>query len=281
MPVSTRVDAHHHLWQVSRGDYHWMPDGGPLREDYLADRLLTEIDLCGIDGTILVQAAQTVDETRFLLDLARDVEPVLGVVGWVDLEQRDAWDTLGELSRLGPLVAVRPMLPDLDDPRWICRPAVIEALQSLHALGQRFELLSQPRHLPAAYEALEAAPDLPVVIDHLSKPTYEPARDSEWRAWMQRFAQRPGTYCKLSGMVTEPRHPWTTELFRPYAEFIFEVFGTDHVMFGSDWPVCRQAAEYRTVVDLATTVVDELDPRAQEAFWHENAESFYGVAVPT
>ena len=277
--ATVRIDAHHHLWRVDRGDYHWMPDDGPLQEDYLADRLLPELADADIGGTILVQAAQTVDETRFLLDQARDIDQVLGVTGWVDLERDDAMDTVAALATQGPMLAVRPMLHDLDDPAWIARPAVIDNLRGLVAAGQRFEVLSFPEHLPAAYEALTAVPDLPAVIDHLSKPSYNWDRDADWRVWMLRFAERPGTFCKLSGMVTEVETGWSAETFRPYAEFVLEAFGSDRVMFGSDWPVCRQAAEYGEVVELAQVLIDEVAPSAADAIWRTTAERFYGVTT--
>ena len=277
----TRLDSHHHLWRVDRGDYHWMPNDGPLREDYLQDRLQSELAAAGVGGTILVQAAQTVDETRFLLDLANEIGPVLGVTGWVDLERDDALETVSELSGEALLLAIRPMLHDLEDPAWISRAPVVRNLRELVGIGQRFEVLSFAEHLPAAYDALTAVPDLPVVIDHLSKPTYDPDRDADWRTWMLRFAQRPGTYCKLSGMVTEVGPAWSLDTFKPYAEFLLEAFGTDRVMFGSDWPVCRQVAEYRDVLGLAEALINELAPDAAEAFWHANAERFYGVSVPT
>lgn len=282
-----RIDSHHHLWQVDRGDYHWMPaagpDAGPLREDYLADRLLPELEAAGVAGTVLVQAAQTVAETEFLLDLANDVEVVLGVTGWVPLQHPNSLEQVHDLAKRGPMVAVRPMLHDLDDPEWILQPEVRRNLSGLVALSQRFEVLSFPEHLPAAYEALSAVPELPVVIDHLSKPTYDWDTDQTWRTWMSRFAERPDTWCKLSGMVTEAGPNWTYERFRPYVDFIFETFGPQRAMFGSDWPVCRQVAEYGDVVDLAEQLARELTPEEQRGFWHDNAARFYGVdlAEPT
>lgn len=273
-----RVDSHHHLWRVDRGDYHWMPDEGPLREDHLADRLLPELVASNVGATILVQAAQTVDETRFLLGLAREIDQVRGVTGWVDLEQPDALETVAALADEGPMLALRPMLHDLADPAWIARPQVVDNLRGLAAAGQRFEVLSFPEHLPAAYEALAEVPELPAVVDHLSKPTYEWDRDADWRRWMLRFAERPRTSCKLSGMVTEVEG-WSVETFRPYAEFILDAFGTDRVMFGSDWPVCRQANSYGEVVDLAGRLIDEFAPHEAEAIWRTNAEDFYGFTV--
>jgi L-fuconolactonase len=256
------------------------PSAGPLREDYLADRLLPELEANGVAGTILVQAAQTVAETEFLLDFAAELEVVLGVTGWVDLGEPSAVEQVAALASRGPMVAVRPMLHDLEDPAWILQAQVRENLAKLVETGQRFEVLSFTEHLPAAYEALAAVPDLPVVIDHLSKPTYVWESDDVWRTWMSRFAKRPGTWCKLSGIVTEIGDGWSVDRVRPYAEFVFDTFGPDRVLFGSDWPVCRQVAEYAEVIGLADRLTRSLDPAERRGFWHDNAARFYDVQIP-
>lgn len=262
-----------------RGDYHWMPGSGPLREDYLPERLVPHLTRAGVGGTIVVQAAQSVEETRFLLDLARSNSVVLGVTGWVPLDQPDALDTLGELAEDGYLRSVRPMIHDLPDRHWVSRPEVQATLRGLPELGLRLEVLTYPEHLPPVHDVLAGIPELPAVIDHLSKPTYRWNDDAEWRSWMSRMAQRPNTSCKLSGMLTEVGRGWTPEQFAPYVAFLFETFGTDRVMFGSDWPVSRQLLEYHEVVDLTANLVSSLRPPEADAFWRGNAERFYGVRV--
>jgi L-fuconolactonase len=139
--------------------------------------------------------------------------------------------------------------------------------------------LSYPDQLPAAHDVLTELPDLPVVIDHLSKPSYDWERDAEWRTWMTRLAARPATTCKLSGLVTEVGPDWTVERFRPYAQFAFETFGADRVMFGSDWPVCRLVAEYGDVVALAEQLTGGLAPHEASDVWCGTAARFYGVEV--
>ena len=283
MQAPERLDSHHHLWsleRIERGDYGWMPAGGPLREDYLPDRLEGELRAARVGGSILVQAAASVDETRYLLELARASPPVLGVTGWAALDRSGAIDTLAALADDKYLRAVRPMLHDLADAAWIARPQVGQSLRALPELGLRLEILSRTEHLAAAYDVLAEIPELPAVIDHLSKPTYRWNEDAGWRTWIERHAERPTTYCKLSGMVTEVGPGWTSAHFERHASFVFECFGADRVMFGSDWPVCRMAgAEYRHVVALAEDLVSALDGDDAAAFWRGNAERFYGVRV--
>ena len=256
-----------------------MPDEGPLREDHLPERLAPELRRAGVGAPIAIQAAQSIDETRFLMDIAGETEFVLGVTGWVPLERPDALDTLGELAKNEYLKAIRPMIHDLQDPLWITRPQVRRNLHGLADLGQRLELLTYSEHLPAAYDVLAAIPELPAVINHMSKPVYLWGDDAQWRTWMSRHAQRPNTYCKLTGMVTEVGPQWTEEGLRRYVDYVFEQFGTERVIFGSDWPISRQLLQYHEVVELTANLVTSLSPREAEGFWRTNGEHFYGVQI--
>jgi L-fuconolactonase len=278
-----RLDSHHHLWtraRVERGDYPWMPAAGPLRDDHGSGRLAPELGAAGIGGTIVVQARESVEETRFLLDRAAATEWILGVTGWAPLDRPEGVETVAELARDRHLRAVRPMLQDLPDPDWIARPQVRESLRAVAGLGLRLEVLSRAEHLPSVCDVLATTPELPAVIDHLSKPAYEWEADAAWRLWMRRAAERPNTFCKLSGMVTEVGPGWKRSDFTRHAALVFEIFGAQRVMFGSDWPVCRLVAEYPQVAGLAEELIESLAPGDADAVWRHNAERFYGVAVP-
>ncbi|GAB2749000.1 amidohydrolase family protein [Amycolatopsis magusensis] len=274
-----RLDAHHHLWSqagIDRGDYPWMPPDGPLPEEYLPDRLAPELAAADVTGTIVVQAAPSVAETRFLLDLAARTEFVLGVTGWLPLEQPDA---LAELAADPYFVGVRPMLQDLPDDDWIGRPEVRPGLLALADAGVRFEALTFTRHLPTLYAVLSDLPELTVVLDHLSKPSYDWEADDGWRAWMGRLAELPNTWCKLSGLLTEVDTGAPVDRFVPYAAFAFDRFGEDRVLFGSDWPVCRLRAEYGDVVRFTEQLISAAGLGDAEGFWRSNAERCYGVRL--
>jgi L-fuconolactonase len=277
--MQRKIDAHHHFWQVVRGDYHWMPAGGVLRNDYLPDDLKPLNSAAGIDGTILVQAAQTVAETEFLLKLAAQPgSSVLGVTGWVALGSPDAPAQLERLAESPKLVGIRPMIQDLPSADWVLQAQVIDNLRRLPDLGLRFELLTYANQLPQAYEALSQIPDLDIVINHLSKPAYRQGVDADdWRQWMGKFAELPRAYCKLSGMVTEAGSDWAADDFRAHADVILEAFGPERVMFGSDWPVCLLAASHSQVVDLANQLIAALSADEQAAVLGGSAADFYAV----
>lgn len=274
-----KIDAHQHFWQVARGDYHWMPDGGPLRRDYLPDDLRPLNEAAGIEGTILVQAAQTIAETEFMLELASQPESfILGVVGWAALDSPDATRQLERLAQHPKLVAVRPMLQDLPDDEWILQPQVLDNVRQLPQLGLRFEVLTYARQLEPAFRALAQIPDLDIVINHLSKPRYRQGIEADnWQYWMRQFAQLPRAYCKLSGMVTEVGADWSFDDFRSHADVVLEAFGPERVMFGSDWPVCRLVATHEQVVTLAQQLTAHLSPEQQADIWGQTAARFYGV----
>lgn len=274
------IDAHHHLWKISRGDYHWMTPAMPvLARDYLAEDLQPNLRKSGVTRTVLVQAAATEAETEFLLDLASRTEFVAGVTGWLDMSDQDFPHRLARFRRNPKFVAVRPMLQELSDDAWILRPAVLKNLKHLAELKFPFEFLTFPRHLPHVLQALKETPGLHAVIDHLSKPPIASGTLEPWASLIRSVAEFPSVHCKLSGMVTEADHArWSPDSLAPYINHVLDVFGVDRLLFGSDWPVCRLAAEYGEVVNALRTVLGaRLGPPDLAKVFGSNAERFYGL----
>ena len=238
-----RIDAHQHFWRVDRGDYRWLTaaDHPLICRDFGPDDLRPLLAEAGVDRTILVQAAPTVEETRFLLDIAADTDFVAGVVGWVDLEAPDATATIEALVARGGLLGLRPMLQDLPDDDWILRPSLSPALDAMAAAGLRFDALVKPRHLSALIRFLDRRPDLPVVIDHGAKPDIAGAELRSWASAIHDIARTTQTRCKLSGLVTEAGGGWTAETLKPFVDVLLEAFGPTRLMWGSDWPVVNEA----------------------------------------
>jgi L-fucono-1,5-lactonase len=271
-----RIDAHQHFWRVERGDYHWMPDSGPLRRDYLPADLVPLSAAADIDGSVAVQAAQTTAETEWLLSLADDpASKMLGVVGWAPLDE-PGHASLDALAAHPRGVGVRPMIQDLAEDDWIERRVDPHELQRVADLGLVFDLLALPRQLGPALRALTRVPDLVVVVDHLAKPSYRDA-PGEWATAMSAFADRPNTYCKLSGLVTEIGAGWGAADFRQHSDIVLNAFGPDRLLFGSDWPVCLLAASHADVVRLAEELTAGLDQRERAAVFGDNAARVYGV----
>ncbi len=273
-----RIDSHQHYWKVKRGDYHWMtPSVTVLYRDYLPADLRPSLLRHNIQKTVLVQAAQTVAETDFLLDIAAADESIAGVVGWLDLEDPRFPEQFEQYRKHPKFIGLRPMLQDLTDDRWILRPQVIASLKLLAETDFPFEFLTYTRHLPFILQTLDSVPQLRAVIDHISKPEICAAKLDPWRELMKRASQHPNLFCKLSGMITEADHQrWSVNDLHPYVEHVVECFGFDRVMFGSDWPVCLLAGSYDQVIDALCEI---LAPKLTEETEHEvfglNAVRFY------
>jgi L-fuconolactonase len=273
------VDAHQHFWRYAPEAYPWIDEQkGVLKRDFLPGDLLPLLRAEGLSACVAVQAANSLEETRFLLDLADRHPFVAGVVGWVDLAAADVERQLEDFAGRARLRGIRHIAQDEPDDRWLARPEVVRGVASLRRFGLTYDLLVFARQLPAAIELARALPDQPFVLDHIAKPQIAAARLDPWRADLRRLAALPNVCCKLSGMVTEARwDAWKPDDFRPYVDVVLEAFGPGRLMYGSDWPVCLLAGGYSDVMGLARRAVASLSRDEQAAVLGRNAGRFYGI----
>jgi L-fuconolactonase len=280
--MSVYVDAHHHVWRLERGDYGWLQPTSPhapIYRDFGLDELRPSLAAAGIGATILVQAAPTVAETRYLLEVADASEGLVrGVVGWVDLAAPDAVATLAELAANPLLKSIRPMLHDLDDPAWILRDGVQPALSALTPLGLRFDALVRPRELKPLLRMLDRHPELAVVIDHCAKPDIAGGGWQPWADDIATIAANTSASCKLSGLVTEAGGDWTTTALRRYADHVLQCFGCERVLWGSDWPVLTLATSYAAWDAATRALLADLPVTDRNAVRGGNARRFYALA---
>ena len=276
-----RVDAHHHVWHLDRGDYGWLhpsPALQPIYRDFDLDELRPQLRRAGVDASVLVQAAPTLQETQFLLEVARgNSDVVRDVVGWADLAAADAHDVLARLASNPLLKSLRPMLHDEPDAYWILRPEVRRALAVMRGLGLRFDALVKSQHLQPLLRVLDQHPDLAVIIDHCAKPAI--AR-GEWQPWadgLAAIAKHPRACCKLSGLVTEAGAKWSVALLRRYVDHVLDCFGSDRMIWGSDWPVVTLAASFARWSEATDELLAGLSSEARDAVRGGNAIRFYGL----
>jgi len=276
--VTRAIDSHQHFWSLARGDYGWLtPALAPLYRDFLPADLAPLLRSAEIDRTILVQAAPTVAETRFLLDLAQRTDFIAGVIGWVDMAAEDAADVIAELTTDPRLRGIRPMIQDIADIDWMLAPGLTPAFRSLAERDLCFDALVRPQHLRNLGILLGRHPDLKVVIDHGAKPRIADGQFDEWAADMARLARETPALCKISGLVTEAPSGATLESLRPYLDHLFTVFGPERLMWGSDWPVVNLACQYSTWWETMQRYVTPLDPAARGAVLGRTAARFYGI----
>jgi L-fuconolactonase len=273
-----RIDAHQHFWRYNPVRDGWITDEmAVLKKHFLPAQLMTELAGNNIQGCIAVQADQSETETNFLLDLAEQHDIVQGVVGWVDLCSDDVAQRLQAFSMHPKLCGFRHIVQAEADDRFMLRPPFLRGIKCLEEFDFTYDILIYARQLPAALELVSKFPSQLFVIDHIAKPSIKKGLRLPWASDLCAIAKNPNVYCKISGLVTEADwHQWTPDDFKPYLDTVFEAFGVDRLIFGSDWPVCLLAAEYHQVVALVEGYMRDLPKTAVDKVFGLNAARFYG-----
>jgi L-fuconolactonase len=274
-----KIDSHQHFWRYDAVRDAWITDAMPvLKRDFLPGQLAPELDANGIDASIAVQADQSENETVFLLDLAGKSSRIAGVVGWVDLLSPRVGERLEHFSHFSKLRGIRHIAQSESDDRFLARHDFVSGVAQLRAFGLTYDILIYPKQLPAATELVSRLPEQRFVLDHLAKPEVKSRSRSPWMTQIKEIAQNKNVFCKLSGLVTEADwKQWKPDDFKPYLDTVFEAFGDDRLMFGSDWPVCLLAANYRQVKQLVEDYVKGHSSSDQEKIFGGNAARFYGL----
>jgi L-fuconolactonase len=269
-----RVDAHHHLWDLTVRDQDWIDRDSVIHRNFGVPDLVSAAS--GFDRTVLVQTITVPEETPEFLAIADSTDLVGAVTGWVDLTGPSVSDSLAGLVD-GPgggwLRGIRHQVQGEPDPRWLCRPDVRRGLQAVSNAGLLYELLVLPNQLPASVDTVAALPSTPFVLDHCGKPPITTGSLEPWASLVRELARFENVTCKLSGLVTEADWAqWTVDDLRPYVDVVLEAFGPSRLMFGSDWPVCLLASSYADVVGAT----EELTAALSES---ERAAVFGGTAA--
>ena len=274
-----RIDAHQHFWKYSASEYPWIAANSPLQRDWLPEDLEAIQKPLGLGGSIAVQARQSVEESRWLLELADRHELIRGVVGWVDLRSDHVEEQLKRFSGHSKFVGVRHVVQDEPDDRFLLGSEFVRGLRHLKAYGLRYDLLIFPRQLPAAIELVEHFPEQAFVLDHCAKPLIAKGVREPWREQIRKLALNRNVWCKVSGLVTEANwSDWSLEALRPYLDAILEAFGPERLMWGSDWPVCLYASAYERWWEALLQWTSGWKEADREAFFGGNAARFYGVS---
>ncbi|WP_171582845.1 amidohydrolase family protein [Bradyrhizobium australiense] len=271
-----RIDAHHHLWTLARGDYGWLtPALAPIFRDFSLSDLAPHLAAAKIDGTILVQAASTEAETTFLLDIAEKAQLVRGVVGWIDFDAADAMARIDALAGRELLVGLRPMVQDLPDDDWLLRPALAPLLAAMARNSLVFDALVLPRHLPRLLRLADDHPDLQFVLDHCAKPRLATGELAVWQDDIASLAERPNIVCKLSGLATEAPPDWQVADLRKAVDHVVGCFGLHRLLWGSDWPVVNLAGGYEKWFAAAEVLLAGVSPDEKAAVFGGNAARIY------
>ena len=271
------IDAHQHFWIYEPREYEWI-DGTmtPLRRDFLPADLQDELEREGFQGSVVVQTRQSLQETRWLLDLAAQSPFILGVVGWVELRSPQAGAHLKQLAQNPKLVGIRHIVQSEPDDRFLLQADFLRGITLLGEFDLAYDILIYPKHLTVAAEFVRRFPGQRFVLDHLAKPEIKSGTINAWKKGVAELAAYPNVYCKLSGLVTEADwNRWRVEDMRPYLDIAFEHFGANRLMIGSDWPVCTLAGSYSRVMGLVKDYLSGHSEHEREAVLGSNAKRFW------
>ncbi len=272
-----RLDSHQHFWKYDPNQYPWITDRlSRLKRDFLPLDLEPLLKEAGLDGCIAVQARQTIEETRWLLELADQYPIIKGVVGWVDLRAPNVEEDLAHFVKHPKLAGVRHVAQDEPDDRFLVGKDFLRGISKLKQFDLAYDILIFPKQLAAAIELVNQFPEQRFVLDHIAKPLIRDAVLEPWQTQIREIAKAPNVACKISGMVTEAKWDyWKPEDFHPYLDIVIEAFTPSRLMYGSDWPVSLLAADYRNVFDLAKIGTMNFTEGERTAFFGPNCEGAY------
>lgn len=273
------IDSHQHFWKYEPIKHDWIDDAmSVIRKDFMPSDLQKVYAENGIDGCVAIQADQTLEETDFLLDLAENNNFIKGIVGWVDLRAENIEEVLKEYSKYPKLKGFRHVVQGEPDHNFLLRPDFLRGITALEKYDFTYDILVFPHQLGAVLELVKKFPNQKFVIDHIAKPYIKDGFYDGWAALMFEIGKLENVYCKLSGMVTEADYTtWTPEQITPYMKLVFVAFGWKKIMFGSDWPVCLVAGNYKKIKELVTEFIAQLSSTEQASIMGENATIFYNI----
>jgi len=274
MPV---IDAHHHFWRYNPQDFGWIDDSmRAIRRDFLPADLEKELRTAGVDGVVSVQARQSLEETRWLLELAGQNSFVRGIVGWAPLIAPDADKIVGELAANPKLHSLRHVLQREPNDHYMLRADFNRGLAALQLHNLAYDILIFEKHLPPTIELVDRHPEQVFILNHIAKPRIKENLLEPWRKNIAELAKRPNVYCKMSGLVTEADYThWTEAQLQPYFDTVLAAFGPHRLMLGSDWPVCLVACDYSRWINLVRSWIIKLSAAEQKRILGDTAVEAY------
>jgi L-fuconolactonase len=277
----SKVDSHQHFWQLSRGDYSWLtPELKVLYRDFLPEQLITELARSNIEKTILVQAANSENETDFMLFIADKTAFIAGVVGWIDMESPTVISRLKSLIQNPYFKGIRPMLQDIDDVNWILKPSFNPIFEFMANNKLTFDALIRDVHLSNIHILAQRHPSLKIVINHCAKPNLSHLPSAFWKNRLVDIAECKNVYIKLSGLLTEaPQGIVLKKMIQPYFDHIIATFGVNRILWGSDWPVIKLNGEYETWVEMTESLLENHSVIDRQKIWSLNAKQFYNLPL--
>lgn len=274
-----RIDSHQHFWKYDPVRDSWITDEmAAIKRDFTPLDIQFVLERNGFGGTVAVQASESDEETNYLVRLSKEYPFIKGVVGWVDLQAADIEHRLESYKDVKVLKGFRHVVEGEEDPDFLIRPAILNGLKALANFGYTYDLLIRPRHYQATLTCVSQNPELQFVLDHIAKPPIKSREFDEWATFIDALSVFPNVACKVSGLATEADWTgWKLDDFKQYLTHIFARFGTERIMYGSDWPVCLLAASYEESIAIVEDKLGQFTEIERNAFWAGNAIRVYNL----
>ncbi len=272
------IDSHHHIWNFDKSRHAWIDESmSTIQKSFLPEDLALVLDTSNVEGTVLVQVDQSLDENSFLLSAAENNEFIKGVVGWVDLRSKEAESQIEQFANHPKSKGIRHIVQS-EPEGFMLSKLFQKGISLLKGHQLTYDLLLYPPQINEATLLIRNFEDQPFVVDHIAKPYIKNREIKRWRKDIASLAMADNVYCKVSGMVTEAKWDgWSQDDFIPYLDVVFEAFGIDRIMFGSDWPVCLVAATYSQVINIVKDYMDSFSLNEKNKVFGENAIDFYSL----
>ena len=274
-----RIDAHQHFWKYAPTTHGWINDEmAVIRRDFLPNDLEPILSKHSIDGTVAVQADESIHETEFLLSLSEKHAFIKAVIGWIDLRSPQIHDQLAYFKKFRKLVGFRCIMQGQPDEAYLNNEIFIKNVVLLKDFDYTYDLLVYHHQLPSLLKFIEKIPENRLILDHIGKPDIKAKNYSKWKENIFELAQHPGIYCKLSGMITEANYStWKYDDIVPYMDAVGEAFGAERICFGSDWPVCLVAGNYDKMIGVVEKWASQLNEKDYNQLFGLNTSRFYNI----
>ncbi|MDE3183360.1 MAG: amidohydrolase family protein [Bacteroidota bacterium] len=272
------IDAHVHFWKYNKTRDAWITDDMKIiQRDFLPADLQPIISENNVDGVIAVQADQSENETNFLLSVANDNNFIKGIVGWVDLQNENIENRLLYYSQF-PIIKGFRHIVQAEPAGFLKNKKFLNGVQVLKKYDFTYDVLIYETQLKEAVEFVNYFPAQKFIIDHGAKPSIRNKSITEWKKWMTEISKRKNIFCKLSGLITEAKlNQWEEKNLYPYLDVIFESFGIERIVFGSDWPVMLLSGNYKKWKELLENYMAGFSSEEKEKVFTQNAIDFYNL----
>jgi len=275
-----KIDSHQHFWKYNPQRDAWIDESMKvIQADFFPPDLESHLWQHKIDGCIAVQADQSEEETEFLLELASQYSFVKGVVGWVDLRAANVEERLEYYSQNSYFKGVRHIV-QAEKEDFLLSADFQKGISTLSQFKLPYDILIFPNQLESAIQTVNQFPNQEFVLDHIAKPYIKNQSLHPWKSLIQELAKASNVSCKISGLITEADlKNWEARQIEPYLDVVFNAFGEDRVLFGSDWPVCLLAGSYDEVVGLVSNYTADFSSKAKNKLFGANAARIYNITV--